>query len=284
MADDLLGLGKLGDKGVEVFKTVYPDLFKPATEQAGKALGTVLGLSNTILLPFKLLNEVSRLNYEKWMKKYEEKLNTVPESNITPVLPDIGLPIIDRLTYLTNEEIADLFINFLVSASLDTTINQAHPRFINILNSISVDEARLVKYLFENNIDYIPFIDYEVTVFKKGVVGYEEPELVERITQNITNLKNEITFIDYKSTKLYLANLESLGLIKRYINQTINKESGVYEQIHEENKDKAKISRDKKENILKEKYTDHDFPIRTIKGYYLLTALGKTFISVCNKQ
>lgn len=284
MADDLLGIGKLTDNGVELFKTVYPDLLKPASEQVGKALGTVLGLGNTILLPIKLLNEGARMRYEKWMKEYEEKLNAVPEENITSVLPDIGLPIIDRLTYLTNEEIADLFINFLVSASLTTTINKAHPRFINILNSISVDEARLIKYLFENKTLFIPYIDYEINVFREEDNNNDDPVVSIRIAQDITNLRNEITFIDDTSVKLYLSNLESLGLIKRHVNERMQENVSVYKQIQKRTVEKAKSRRDEMVIELEKEYTNHRFPVKMIQSYYSLTNLGKTFIAICNKQ
>ena len=244
MTEDLLGLGKLTDNGVEVLKTVYPDLLQPATTQVGKALETVFELSNTILLPLKLLNVKARLSLENRMKKYEEKLNAHPAEEVRSVIPDVGLPVIDRLTQLTNEEIADMFINFLVSASLNTSVNQAHPRFISILDSISVDEARIVKYLHENNKDYIPFIDFELHVFESQANNSDEPELSIRLDQNTTNLENEITFIENKNIKLYLSNLESLGLLKRHFKENRKEASDLYELLQKESEaENEKIKR-----------------------------------------
>ena len=40
-----------------LLKEVYGDLAKPGVEQVGKALGTVIGLGNTILWPIALANE-----------------------------------------------------------------------------------------------------------------------------------------------------------------------------------------------------------------------------------
>jgi len=281
---DFLGMGKVTDKAMEAAKVVYPDLFQPATKQAGKALETVFELGNTILLPIKLLNEKARLNFEKHMKKYEEKINKVPQENITRVLPDIGLPIIDRLTYLTNEEIADLFINFLVSASLDTTINQAHPRFINILNSISVDEARLIKYFYEKPISYIPVIDYELNVEESGILYPPRTEASITIIENSNNLKNEVEFISDDNINLYLNNLESLGILIKTTGKRIVTALDKYEMIEEMNRNKAEEIKEGKLPGLRDQYPNRNFNISNSHGFYELTNLGETFVSICNNQ
>ena len=42
---------KVGEAVPEILKEVYGDLAKPGAQQAGKALGTIVGLGNTILWP-----------------------------------------------------------------------------------------------------------------------------------------------------------------------------------------------------------------------------------------
>lgn len=281
---DFLGMGKVTDKTMEAAKAVYPDLFQPATKQAGKALETVFELGNTILLPIKLLNEKARLNFEKHMKKYEEKINEIPQENVTSVLPDIGLPIIDRLTYLTNEEIADLFINFLVSASIDNTVSQAHPRFINILNSISVDEARLIKYFYEKPISYIPVIDYDLNIEESGIMYPPRTEASITIIENGNNLKNEIELISDENINLYLNNLESLGILIKTTEKHIVKALDVYEMIDEMNWNKAEEIKEERLFDLRDQYPNQNSNISKRYGFYELTSLGETFVSICNNQ
>ncbi|AND11116.1 DUF4393 domain-containing protein [Bacillus thuringiensis] len=286
---DTLGIGKLIENGKEVLKTVYPDLLQPATKQAGKALETVFELSNTILLPIKLVNVKAKLNFEKHMKKYEEKLNAHPQEEITTVLPDIGLPVIDRLTYLTNEEIADLFINFLVSASLNNSVNQAHPRFINILNSLSVDEAKLIKYFREKNQDYIPFIDYELHANKQKEpltsLGYfPENQASIRLLMNSNNLKYELDLISEENINLYLENLESLGLLTRTTGRHIIEAKNTYTLIETHNRHELMDLEEEHTLRLKENYPNHEIITHKTYGFYVLTDLGEKFVSVCNKQ
>ena len=65
-----------------LLKEIYGDALKPGVSQVGKALGTVLGLGNTILLPIYLLNERTKLIVEKNLEQYRESLKDVPEAEI----------------------------------------------------------------------------------------------------------------------------------------------------------------------------------------------------------
>jgi len=85
-----------------------------------------------MLLPIKLLNEKFKLNFERNLDDYKKKLEAIPEEKICDVNPQIGTPIIEKLTYTTNEEIADLFTSFLTKASNTETVNQDHPSFCTI--------------------------------------------------------------------------------------------------------------------------------------------------------
>ncbi|EGR2394464.1 DUF4393 domain-containing protein, partial [Vibrio cholerae] len=50
---------------VDLLKEIYGDLAKPSVVKVGEALETVFGLGNTALLPLTLLNEVSRMRFQK---------------------------------------------------------------------------------------------------------------------------------------------------------------------------------------------------------------------------
>lgn len=139
-------------------KELYKDLFKPGMQKAGSALATVLDGANLILLPLKLLNEKSKIYFDKNLEKYSEKLNNNKELTPTQVPQYVGLPIIDKLTYLDQNELAETFINLLTKASFDETLKLVHPTYISILNNLSADEAKILFHFKDNR--RIPFVDW----------------------------------------------------------------------------------------------------------------------------
>lgn len=115
---------------------IYGDLAKPGVKQVGKALGTVLGLGNTVLWPIHWANEHSRLYLEKNLEEYRVLLEHVPEEKIVPVAPEIGVPIAEKLTYVRDVKLADLYVTLLAKASNIDTISEAHPSFVNVINNL----------------------------------------------------------------------------------------------------------------------------------------------------
>lgn len=134
-----------------VLGMVYQDLAQPGVKAVGNALGTVLEFSASFLLPVKLLNEKFKLNFTKRLNEYREKLEQIPEDKQCEVHPQIGTPIMEKLSYTTNEEIADLFTTLLANASNIDMVNTAHPSFVNMIERLSPDEARILKYLHSAN-------------------------------------------------------------------------------------------------------------------------------------
>ena len=130
-----------------VLGQIYTDIASPAAKAIGAALGTVFEFSTSFLLPVKLLNEKFKANFTKRLSEYNEKLQQIPLERRCEVHPQIGTPIVERLTYTTTDEIADLFTTLLARASDSEHANLAHPSFIGIIEHLSTDEARIIKYL-----------------------------------------------------------------------------------------------------------------------------------------
>jgi hypothetical protein len=261
------------EEGKEIIKTIkevpkileliYKDIAQPSVKKVGKALGTVFELSNTILLPVKLLNEKVRLNYEKHMNSYKEKLNEIPEEEICEVPPEIGIPITERLTYTTNEEIADLFTSLLTKASGEKTINQAHPSFVQLIERLSVDEGRIIKYLKRKA--EIPYITQRL--HQKDKKGYIEVN--KRLTGIEVNLK--LTFP--RNIKTYLDNLESMGIIST--DPSVHKvDNKLYEPLE-------LIYKSAMTQFEKEENKGHFEKVEWKRGYYEITDFGRLFITAC---
>ena len=142
----------------KILTTIYGDLAQPSIRKIGIALETVFEFSTSFLLPLKLQNEKFKLNFEKRLNEYKKKLDGISDEKIIEVNPQIGTPIIERLSYTTNDEIAKMFTNLLAKASSIDTVNLAHPSFIQLIERLSVDEAKLIQYLSLDDKLFIPYI------------------------------------------------------------------------------------------------------------------------------
>ncbi|MBK9334818.1 MAG: DUF4393 domain-containing protein [Ignavibacteria bacterium] len=87
-------------------------------------------------------------------------MEEIPNERINQVPPQLGLPIIERLTYISDEELSDLFINLLSTASDTDTFSLSHPSFVQLIDRLSIDEARILNYL--KGMEYIPYINFQL--------------------------------------------------------------------------------------------------------------------------
>lgn len=253
------------ETGSQLVGNLYTDLFQPSIKTIGTTLGSVVEFVTLFQVPIQFVNEKVKFNYSKRQKEYEEKVNNIPEEKKCEVNPQIGVPIMERLSYITNDEIADLFTNLLTKASSVDTVNLAHPSFVQLIERLSVDEARIIKYLF--NKEDIPCVSFR-TYFKK------KEGFVDTL-ENGTSLSFEIDFYFPKNEKLYLDNLVSMGILD--ISHTLYfANEAIYEPLY-------KLHR--YEQLVNELCNDENSPFDRIeikKSYYQITDFGKSFIKACN--
>ena len=187
-----------------LLKDIYGDLLKPGVKQLGKALETVLGLGNTILLPLTLLNEKARITLQLNLEKYREQLQDVPEESIALVPPEIGIPIVEKLTYVSDDELSALYVNLLAKASTVNTNDLAHPGFVNVINCLCPDEVIFLRQLYKR--DPLPFVS--ASLFDKKVGSLFQP-----IGDLLTGVEKEISLLFPDNAQAYISNFEGLGLI-----------------------------------------------------------------------
>jgi len=209
----------------ELLKQVYFDVAQPGVKQVGQALETVLGLTNTILLPLKLLNENARVNFNCKMEKYRERIKHLSDDEVCNVPPEIGMPILDKFTYISDNDISELFINLLSKASCKDTVKDAHPRFISLINSLSVDEANLLFYLSKQDSSFlsIQFMYQKKPQTQKiSHLGLTKFELstTRELSGILSALEKKVEFLFPDNISMYLDNFLSLGIITHRINDT----------------------------------------------------------------
>lgn len=285
---------------------LYKDLFKPGMKKAGEALSTVIDGANLILLPLKLINSKSRIYFDNNIKKYSDKINSNSTYTLTQVPQYVGLPILDKLTYLNDNDLSETFINLLTKASFEETLKFVHPSYLSILDRLSADEAKILfHYKNQDNIPHIDlYIHKYIEKYKKPVdfdkkktrtpeqltamINYttqNKESLFIKYAQNLTAMEKQIELIFPENIQLYLENLELNGIIrferklhnKNYLqnyDDLINKD---YNELYKKLKENLKkITEDETQGIIVE--------LDVRKGYIEFTELGKGFINACIKD
>ena len=242
---------------------IYTDLAQPSVKAVGQALGTVFEFSTSFLLPVKLLNEKFKMNFKKRITEYEKKLEEIPEEKRCEVHPQVGTPIIEKLSYTTNDEIADLFTTLLANASNIDMVNTAHPAFISIIERLSPDEARIIKYL--KGKEDIQYCDFRGNV--KNGNDYNT------IIEHATLIPQEVHLAFPKNVNAYLANFVSLGILFDMVG-TYRIDQTIYNKI-KEFYGFEKLKTQLAPNVFKEVVANN--------SYYKVTDFGKLFIQACIK-
>lgn len=281
-------------------KEIYQDLFQPSTKRVGEALSTVLDVANLILLPIKLLNEKSRIYFNKNIENYAKKLDKNDNLTLTHVPPNIGLQIIDKLTYLDQNELSEAFINLLAKASFEEYQNLTHPAFISILNNLSVDEAKIL-FNYKNS-DRIPYIDVDLHRYVEKVekpdenkksldnlrlmIDYtfqDKESVFLPIAWNLTGIEKDLDLIFPQNIDIYIENLHHNGLIyfekDNYYKVDVDKyerlQNEIYKEVYEEAGKEI-------EKVLAS--TDFKCEIITRKRSIKFTELGQSFLKACIKE
>lgn len=244
-----------------VLGQLYTDLASPSVRAIGAALGTVFEFSMSFMLPVKLLNEKFKANFAKRLSDYQEKLNEIPEDRRCEVHPQVGIPIVEKLTYTTTDEIADLFTTLLAKASDSEQVNLAHPSFVGIIEHLSTDEAYIIKYL--KGKQFIEYCDI------RGYLG--ENKGFSTFLPRVTLIQRDVKMMFPKNVQAYLSNLESLGIIAD--------QTGLH-KIDPAGEEEIKkfIGYDSLKAQLVP-YAFHSLSIH--RGFFQVTKLGELFIRAC---
>lgn len=189
-------------------------------------------------------------------------MENVKEEDKCEVHPEIGVPIMQVLHYVTNDDIAEMFTNLLASASISHMAGNAHPAFVEMIKQMSPDEAKIVQYLQKNNnIGYV-----SLRADHKNDEGYVTPVLKD------VGIAGLVKLMYKQNAKVYISNLLSLGIIDDAGDEFIEDEE-MYNQIIEFNN--LKEVKEKYESM--EEYSSVDIE----KGYYYVTEIGRLFINAC---
>ena len=243
---------------------LYGDLAKPGVSQAGKALGTVIGLGNTVLWPIALINGKADTALKANLELYRRKMEDVPLSEVTEVRPELGVPIAERLSFVADGRLAQLYVNLLAKASTRDGCALAHPGFVSIIENLSPDEAVLLGNL--RSMDVLRICEARALAPESGP-GYSHirSHLLEpTVTEGMTFPQNHSS---------YVSNLAGLGLLDVAYDRYTDDEA-VYTSISDAHRKAMEEALRTKEHLV-------NLELQFERGVGALTDLGKAFLAAC---
>lgn len=240
---------------------IYDDAVQPLAKETGKALGTVGKAVNLALEPVVGLV----WGYDKIKNfvqdKVAEKLENIPPERIQAPNPSVAGPVLESLRYNGHDaDLREMYANLLATSIDSNTARDAHPGFVEIIKSMSPDEARILKTFLV--IHSKPLID--IQMHNTGG-GYHT------LSPNVSIIGAEAGCSYNDLVPNYLNNLCRLGLLE-IDNISRLKEDKLYQPI-EEAPDVKQLK-----DLLNEK---EGVNVKLKRKKVEITQLGKQFAGAC---
>lgn len=259
MPEEISNTTEAVKNGSELANNFYSDM-RPIVQPVAKCIGALIELA---VSPVIFYSEKAKINLKHRLEQYQKKMENVKEEDKCEVHPEIGAPIMQVLHFTTNDDIAEMFINLLASASIISMAGLAHPAFVEFIKQMSPDEAKIVQFLKDN--DFIPYITLRAYLSPPGS-GLVTP------IENAVSLCTEVDLMYPENIQVYLSNLLSLGIIMDESTRYLH-EDKLYEKVIQSNDlEKKKEELEHLQEIGKVEY---------YKGYFYVSEIGKLFISAC---
>ncbi|RYG95398.1 MAG: DUF4393 domain-containing protein [Alphaproteobacteria bacterium] len=201
-----------------VLKEIYKDLAQPGVKQVGKALETVLQLGSSLMLPLRLLNETARKFEEQKFEAIAERFAKIPEESVIDISPEIGVPIMEKLSFTREKTLRDMFVELLAKAACSSTVAEAHPSFVGVISAISPDEAIFLKELRRQR--YHPFVSIDL----------KEPKGSGKITPHEIVMLPPLGLAYPSNVPFYVSNLIGLGILESRRDVSISS-PGAYDAV-----------------------------------------------------
>lgn len=264
---DLSGLGAYAP----ILHEFYKDMAQPAAKNMGLALGAITSFG--LFLHLVSSWGTNRLNMclKNNLEQYAERIKKIPPENITEAPPEVAIPIIEKLSYVTNEELTKLYIELLAKASIKDLNTQAHPSFVNIINNLSPDEATLLNKLESEDRSKFICLQIKLSDSKK--------QTSRRISSYYSEFEQNSILTFEQNAPAYISNLIGLGIFQ--VSEQPLKQEKKYMRLAESvNAQWQEIMNGLDEEELK--YSKEFRSLQFKKGHILLTEFGHLFINAVN--
>lgn len=251
---------------------IYQDAVQPAAKQIGRSLETVAKAVNVALLPLTGLVWGCERIRDYLEETLAKKLRHVPKEKIITPDPHIAGPALIALQFVGSQpELREMYANLLATAMNKDSTENAHPSFVEIINQITPDEARILLLFAEK--PRLPMIS---TYKQKGnVISI----VLSHFSRVGIDAKCELPHLD----DVYVNNLCRLGLLELSWDPNSDRwlDSISYEELLNDPEVKNLIEETKKylRAEVEKKPIFHD--VITRKETVGLTSLGELFCKAC---
>ncbi len=236
-----------------------------ALASAAGSIGEVTASAIEIFLdPFRVTIYGYNKLKEKFIPKVIEYLENIPSENLVSPEESIAGPLLEAAKFKTNDtEISNLFAALLTS-SMDTRVkSHVHPSYVQIINEMSSDEAKILKYLSLHNLDSYPILD---------LYAREAGEKISKksILSNFTDIGYKAGCENPDMTATHIDNLSRLKLIDIPLGTSLS--------------DKSRYVALREHEILKpwlEKIKEKNYQALFDEGVIKITSFGYGFIYSC---
>ena len=254
-------------KGIVEAVPVYQDTLQPAAKEVGNALQTVAKTLHIVLAPVSALV----WGYDK-LKEFvstqvAERLKDVPQARLASPPPNIAGPALEALKYTGyDKDLRELYANLLATAIDTQTLRHAHPSFVQVIQQLSPDEAKMLRSL-------APIVSAPKINIRKE---QKENSVGNWYTLHFSLLPFEAGCLAPDLGPTYLVNLARLGLVELMeVYELKRGDHDFYGPI---------VSRPEAQLVIQEISKDLNHKAVIQKGAVMLTPFGRQFCYACIQE
>lgn len=254
-------------RGVVEAVPIYQDLLQPAAKEVGKAVLTVAKTIHIVLAPISAMVWGYDQIKDFVSIRVAEKLKDVSPERLTAPPANVAGPALEALKYTGYQaELRELYANLLATSIDSKTIHEAHPAFVQVIQQLSPDEAKMLRCLDESTAAAKINIRKEAKDSSRGTWHLRHFSLLPLVAGCVApGLGSN-----------YLVNLARLGLVDLLDHYELTPDGEApYEPI---------ISRPEVQKIAAEIAKDTNSKITIEKGAVALTPFGFQFCAACVKE
>lgn len=158
----------------------------------------------TVVKSPALIGQVWNSVRDKVTPALRERLAHLSPEEIQPPPISVAGPILEALRFtVDDDELRNMFVNLLAATMDPASTSNAHHSFVEIIKQLSPDEARILKYMGE---------DEEAGFQVANLQAYSKEGGFINIARNLTHLGKDAGVANQVNVPSYLDNLCRLGL------------------------------------------------------------------------
>ena len=253
------------ESATKVTTQAYEDIAHPILKSIGNIVSLPFKAIDVALNPIKKWIDKRNFNYEETKKLLAQKLEKVGEEHIVEPEAYVAVPALQQLSYSYDSiELRNMYANLLASAMTDTTKQDVHPSYVDIIRQLSPIDARALNKIFKP--EFLTII--KIQAYYKSTDSYMDI---------LNNFSVELEDIYLKKTdqSTSLLNLVRLGIIEIMYGNLVQPVSkyDVYNKHPEI------------QEIIDNFKVNDDIKIEITRGLIQLTDFGYNFcITCCDKH